>query len=47
MTVIWYLMVLAIGLGKSCNVSVGKAALWIFGLWYGLWGAWILSGVGG
>jgi hypothetical protein len=30
---IWYLVVLSIGLGKLASVKIGKAAVWIFGIW--------------
>jgi hypothetical protein len=37
--VLWLLTVRAIGLARLCGASVGKAALWIFGIWIVFTGA--------
>ncbi len=31
----WFLVVLAIGLGRLCTVSFGRAIVWVLGLWAG------------
>lgn len=43
---LWYLAVLSIGMAKVSNVSLAKAAAWIFGLWILLRALIILSGWG-
>jgi Yip1-like protein len=34
-TDIWWLAVLSLGLSKAASIGYGKAALWIFGIWFG------------
>jgi hypothetical protein len=34
---LWYLAVLALGLARLSGAGFVKAALWIYGLWYGVW----------
>jgi hypothetical protein len=34
---IWYIVVLAIGLARLSGAPFWKPAVWLFGLWYGFW----------
>jgi len=39
---IWWLAVLAIGLARLSGAGLAKAAVWVFGLWYGTWSLFVL-----
>jgi len=40
---LWYIGVLALGLAKLSGASYWKAAVWLYGLWYGIWALFALG----
>jgi hypothetical protein len=40
---LWYIGVLALGLAKLSGATFGKAAAWLYGLWYGIWALFALG----
>ena len=40
---IWYIAVLAMGLARLSTAPFWKAAVWLYGLWYGVWAVFALG----
>jgi hypothetical protein len=40
---LWYIGVLALGMARLSRASFGKAAVWLYGLWYGIWALFALG----
>jgi hypothetical protein len=40
---LWYLGLLALGLARLSGATFWKAAMWLYGLWYGVWALFVLG----
>ncbi len=40
---LWYLGLLALGLARLSGATFWKAAVWLYGLWYGVWAVFVLG----